>query len=341
MMRALHCFTIVAMLPLFGAEASLSLERDAFQNAFYDATQQSAIVTFAHRLTSEDTTLSLHFSLRLQAQLQGNDPLYKSVSGTHLDISNLHLRYYTTPHSVLAVGRFALDYDLLQGSFDGLLAAYNYGKHRFTGMLFSHYALFESDYRETRSFSSPLRGVSWSYGGEKLQAGALYLHALSSDRLDLYLQSDREGLGGGIEALYLRQNGGDEKALIWHLDYRDGASTLSYRETRTGKNGLKAIFDLGNTPAIRYGLNGYLDRGDSIQRLLNYCYDNNDMRLEIQAGKTRFAANTGTLLGASFTIPTPVGDLSLEWLRSFSDEAGILGKAVNYLGISLSYRIEP
>ncbi len=341
MMRALHCFTIVAMLPLFGAEASLRFERNAFENTFYDAAQQSAIVTFAHRLTSKDTGFSLHFALRLQAQLQGSDPLYKSVSGTHLDISDLHLRYYPTPHSVVAAGRFALNYELLQGSFDGLLAAYEHGNHRFTGMLFSHYALFESDYRETRSFSSPLRGASWSYNGEKLQAGMLYAYALSSDRLDLYLQSDREGLGGGIEALYLRQKSGDEKALIWHLDYRHEASTLSYRETHTGKNGLKAIFDLGNTPAIRYGLTGYLDRGDSVQRLLCYRYDNGNIALELQAGKTHFATNTGTLLGASFELPTPIGDLSLDWLRSFSDEAGILGKAVNYLGISLNYRIEP
>ena len=346
-MKRVWAFILLAGITL-AEENSLSLYYTSFDYGNHPNNHFTSLyLDTGKTLSFYAGDLDLHLGLNALAVLGKSDDfhLFESIESDKALITSLSLDYYPTYQTLLGIGRHAMKLNLLNGSFDGILAAGEYDTLSVRAFYFDRYALLYPSYYINRELDD-LFGIYLHYERGMLE-GELTCFSYDAHQVsDLYLALHTAKLTLGMEHLSfdsdLYEN---EKAYKTSLGYRHQKlyAELGYYSVYEGA--LEHIFDLGGSEFRHFRLHGFHDKYDAKNLYLDLIYTDRSYYADLYIGHTEFAyrwepehSYTNKELGVTLGWRSEDVTLSATLLTQKSDEPWAARERTTWIQTQLKVR---
>jgi hypothetical protein len=291
--------------------------------------------------------LDLRIGVNALGALQKSDDfqLFDTITKNRILIHSLSLDYYPTPELLFSAGRQAMKLNLLQGSFDGLLAVGKYDDFSIQAFYFNHYSVLYPSYYVSTDVDD-LYGFNLHYDKDLLEAELSYFSYDDHKVSDIYLALHMQDITIGLEHLSLTSDTlSDEKAYKGYIgyQYQNLYTQLGYYHVYEGTLG--HIFDLGGSEFQHFRLHGFLDRHEAKNLYIDLTYKRDGFYANLYIGRTEFIYDwnpdklyTNKELGISIGKTFDNIELSTTLLTQKSDEDWFAGNRTTWVQTQLKMR---
>ena len=273
----------------------------------------------------------------------GNFGLFDSVHKNRGLVHSFALDYYPTAHTLVSLGRQALNINLLHGSFDGALVASNYEGLSLKAFYFKHYSILYPSYYKNVKLDK-LFGVNFNYAKDNFESEISYFKYYDHKVGNAYMAVHYDKFTLGAEYLaFLSSALADERAYKLHLGYKQNHVYLEAGYYDVYEGSLRNIYALGGTEFKAFRLHGFLDHEDAQNTYADVSYNYQNFYAKLHAGRTHFKGNLGTKhTGKEFgvTLSKNYGkmELSATYFTQKSNQVGNASKRTTWIQTQIKYR---
>ena len=273
----------------------------------------------------------------------GDFEFFNTVENSKLLIHSLALDYYPTHQTLISVGRESLNLNLLNGSFDGLMAVGRFDDFSLKSFYFNHYAKLYSSFYVSQEIENGLFGVNLSYNRSFFDGELSYFSYDKHTVSDLYMTYINKNFRIGAEHLsFTSSTLDDEKAYKLFTGYRYDRTYFEAGYYDVYDGGLQSIYNLGGTEFKNFGLNSFLNQEDAKNVYADVTYNHYPLYTKLHLGQTSFKDGIQKAKGdeAGLTIGFKYDKLevSANYLTQKSDQSGIAGTRTDWVQTNLKYR---
>jgi hypothetical protein len=267
---------------------------------------------------------------------------FTTLKRSNVLIESLSLDYYPADTVMLSFGRERMHLNLLNGSFDGLLAVGSFEDLLIKAYYFKQYAYLSAQLYENQSLDS-LKGITLSYSHDWFDSELSYFDAEGEHRSDLYAAIINEGVKIGIEQMqFISSIRPDERAYKLNAGFRYRHFYIEGGYINVYEGGLNQIYAFGGSEFNSFGLMGFLDQQNAAKRYLDLHYRHASLYLKLHTGKTDFdigtSSYTGKEYGMTFSYHYDPFHFTVKALSQKSNQAGAFGKRLSWIQTQLEYR---
>ncbi len=339
----------IIFLPLLSliAFAQESFLQTQYSSLKQGSTQDQVISLFGK---VEEKKSFLEGDLEIEAGLTANGVLKKSstlnfftqMNEYDLLIHQLCATYYLNNQSMLSLGRQNMNLNLLNGTFDGLLAAGWLGDTFFKAFYFKHYAYLVPTLYQAQSLNG-LTGLSINYAKGWFDSEFSYFNENTEHRSNLYLGFLKRPYKAGIEHMqYLSSTNANERAYKLHMGMKHKGFYAETGFIHVYDGALGRIYDFGGSEFNAFGLTGFLNNQNAQNGYIDVIYNHRPYYTKLHLGQTNFDFGASSYLGkeAGLTLGYRYKKmhLTLQALTQKSDQLGLLGDRTSWVHTNLEYR---
>ena len=292
-----------------------------------------------------DGDLDLRGGLTVHGVLRksGDFEFFNTVDDNKLLIHSLALDYYPTYQTLISVGREFLNFNLLHGSFDGVLAVGQFDDFSLKSFYFNHYAILYPSFYKNEEIKNGLIGVNLAYNRSFFDAELSYFSYDKNSVSDVYMTYIYNNFRIGTEHLAFDSSIlASEKAYKLFSGYRYDNTYLEVGYYNVYEGTLHNIYNFGGTEFKNFGLNSFLNQKDAKNIYADIVYNHHPIYTKLHLGHTTFKDGLENAKGdeAGLTIGVKYGDFeaSANYLTQKSDQAGIAGTRTDWVQTNLKYR---
>jgi hypothetical protein len=337
-------FTALLTLPLQAASGQISL---GYTSLSQGNTKDHLTTLFATLKQSKpffDGKVEINAALSANLLIDHDTPLnyFTTLSKANFLIEELSVDYFASQQMLLSFGRQRMHLNLLNGSFDGLLAAGNLGELFVKAYYFRHYTYLSRQLFEHQKIDS-LKGITLNYSDGWFDSELSYFNAEGEHRSDLYAAIIRGPFKIGIEQMqFISSIRPDERAYKIDAGFKYHALYLEGGYIDVYQGGLNQIYAFGGSEFNSFALTGFLDRRNASKHYLDLHYRQDSLYVKLHAGRTDFdvgaSSYTGKEYGVTLSYHYRPFRITLQALSQKSDQAGIFGERLSWIETNLEYR---
>lgn len=273
----------------------------------------------------------------------GNFEFFNTVENSKILIHSLALDYYPSHQTLISLGRESLDLNLLNGSFDGLMAVGRFDDFSLKSFYFNHYAILYPSFYKSEEIEDGLYGLNLAYNRSFFDGELSYFSYDGNDVSDLYMAFMHNSFRMGAEHLsFTSSTLADESAYKLFAGYRYKRSYFETGYYDVYDGGLQSIYNLGGTEFKNFGLNSFLNQENAKNIYADITYNHYPIYTKLHLGQTSFKDGTQNATGdeAGLTIGFKYDDIeaSATYLTQKSDQVGIFGERTDWVQTNLKYR---
>ena len=273
----------------------------------------------------------------------GNFEFFNSIEENKLLIHSLALDYYPTYQTLLSVGRESLNFNLLNGSFDGILAVGRFDDFSLKSFYFNHYSILYPSFYRNEEIKNGLIGVNLAYNKSFFDGEVNYFSYDENSVSDVYMSYRYKNFRIGTEHLAFDSSIlSSEKAYKLFSGYRYNNTYIEagYYDVYDGT--LQNIYNLGGTEFKHFGLNSFLNQKNAKNIYTDIIYNHYPIYTQLHLGQTTFKNGLENAKGdeAGLTIGVKYSNFeaSANYLTQKSNQIGIVGRRTDWVQTNLKYR---
>ncbi len=314
--------------------------QDSFVNNFL-----SVYGKVEHKQNFLDGDLDLRGGLTAHGVIRksGDFEFFNTVENNKLLIHSLALDYYPTHQTLISLGRESLNLNLLNGSFDGIMAVGRFDDFSLKSFYFNHYAVLYPSFYKSEEIENGLYGVNIAYNRSFFDGELSYFAYDEHTVSDLYMTFMHNSFRIGTEHLGFKSSTlASEKAYKLFTGYRYKRTYFEAGYYDVYEGTLQSIYNLGGTEFKNFGLNSFLNQEDAKNIYADVTYNHYPFYTKLHFGQTSFKDGTQNAKGdeAGLTIGFKYDNFeaSANYLTQKSDQVGIAGTRTDWVQTNLKYR---
>ncbi len=337
---------IISTLIVFSESNSLSFQYTSLK------TKKDPVNDFLSIYFSLENTFSLHSgNIELKAGVtalgildkSGDFELFDTVSQSKILFHALSLDYYPTADSMISIGRQSLDFNLMHGSFDGLMASVNIDGFMLKTFCFNRYATLYPSYYESKKLDK-LYGVNLYYQRDVYEIEISHFSYWDHYVDNIYFGLNKANYYAGAEYFSFRSDSLDsEKAFRLYGGYKFADVYMEIGLYNIYEGGLENIYALGGMKSSQPRLYGFLNRPDTKKMYTSIEYNKDDFYTRTYFAYAEFKNKTGNNYHGS-EIGVTVGkryndfEFSATYLAQKNNEIDSSDESISWFQTEIKYR---
>ena len=276
-------------------------------------------------------------------QKSGDFELFDTVYDTKGLIHSLAVDYYPTADILLSLGRESMKLNLLNGSFDGVMAVGNLDDLSLKTFYFNYYSILYPSYFKSEEIEDGLYGLNFSYSRGVFDVeGSFFVYGDHSVS-DLYMALLYNSFILGAEELSFQSSTlANEGAIKLLAGYRYDRFYLEGGYYSVYDGALQNIYNLGGTEFKSFGLNSFLNHEEADNIYTDLLFNHHLLYTKLHLGRSSFVEEgvdvVGDELGLTVGVRYKQLEASATYLTQKSDQSGVAGSRTDWVQTHLKYR---